>query len=315
MRASVALVDCCVSAVSCALPSPWLLLRVVQLLPLALPTVSPRKNRFATFPIQIAQPRASVLLLSRSVVPPLVLRLFSQGPLDLSPSSGGTAATVQTATGNTDIDRKTRLDDNSEIQFVHVHKHIRHDLQGKYDSSADGHDRAREPIENTTITCNTSRIQQLNAEVVTSTTPDRKSTSSVCGHVTNENCRFYRRTGLRTEKADCATTHRHDQEQAGENATRIGSGSSEKTDTRNPTDCLFTTTESTTVVELESIRTAEPILQSTPSTVGIGIVTTTTPLPILRAANAIPDLTSSVPNYPATKPIFSNSEPTVNTIK
>ncbi|KAA6377055.1 MAG: hypothetical protein EZS28_027417, partial [Streblomastix strix] len=130
---------------------------------------------------------------------------------------------------------------------------------------ADRHDRAREPTEDTTVTSNTSRIQQLNVEVVTSTTPDRMSTSSVCRHVINENCKLYRRTGLRTEKADCAASHRHDQEQAGDNATRMGSGSSEKTDTRNPTDCLFTTTESITVVELESILITQSLLQPTPS--------------------------------------------------
>ncbi|KAA6353973.1 MAG: hypothetical protein EZS28_050500, partial [Streblomastix strix] len=222
------------------------------------------------------------------------------------------AAAVQTATGNTDIDRKTRLDNNSEILFVHVHKHIRHDLQGKHDTSADGHDRAREPTEDTTVTSNTSRIQQLNAEIVTSTTPDRRSTSSVCGHVTNENCRFYRRTGLGTEKADCATSHRHDQEQTKDNATRMGSRSSEKTNTRIPTDCVFTATESITTVELESIRTTEPILQPASSTIDIGIATTIS-LPILRAANAIPDATSSVPSYPTTIPFFTNDEPTVNT--
>ncbi|KAA6310133.1 MAG: hypothetical protein EZS28_056366, partial [Streblomastix strix] len=58
--------------------------------------------------------------------------------------------------------------------------------------------------------------------------------------------------------------HRYDQEQAGNNATRMGSRSSEKTDTRIPTDCVFTTTKSITTVELESIRSTEPILQQLP---------------------------------------------------
>ncbi|KAA6363559.1 MAG: hypothetical protein EZS28_040915 [Streblomastix strix] len=89
-RASVAPVDYCVSEAFNALPSPWLLLCVAQLLPLALLTVLPRKNRFAMLLVQIAQPRAPVLLLSRSAVPLLGLRLFSQGPVDLSPSSGRT---------------------------------------------------------------------------------------------------------------------------------------------------------------------------------------------------------------------------------
>ncbi|KAA6360575.1 MAG: hypothetical protein EZS28_043897 [Streblomastix strix] len=82
------------------------------------------------------------------------------------------------------------------------------------------------------------------------------------------------------------------------------SGSSEKTDTRNPTDCFFTTTESITTVEPESILTIQSLLQPAPSTVLIGIITTTIPLPILWATNAIPDLTSSIPNYPTTKSIL-----------
>ncbi|KAA6372354.1 MAG: hypothetical protein EZS28_032120 [Streblomastix strix] len=194
--------------------------------------------------------------------------------------------TVLTATGNTDIDRKKRLVSNSEIQFVHVHKHKRHDLQGEYDASADGHERAREPAENVTVTSNTSSIQYLNAVVTTSITPDRWSTSSFCRHVIKENRRLYRRTRLGTEEADCIISYRHDQEQAGDNATRVGSGSSQKTDTRNQTDCVFTTTESITTVELESIRTTESILQPAPSTVDIGIITTIISLPILRATNA-----------------------------
>ncbi|KAA6381342.1 MAG: hypothetical protein EZS28_023134 [Streblomastix strix] len=43
-RASVALVDYCVSAISCASPSLWLLLRVFKLLSLALLTVLPPKS-------------------------------------------------------------------------------------------------------------------------------------------------------------------------------------------------------------------------------------------------------------------------------
>ncbi|KAA6388386.1 MAG: hypothetical protein EZS28_016089, partial [Streblomastix strix] len=122
------------------------------------------------------------------------------------------AATVQIATGNTDIDSKARLVSNSEIQSVHVRKHIRHDLQGKHDASADGHDRAREPAENVTVTSNTSGIQQSNAEITAGVTSVRWSTSGLCRHVINENCRFYRRTGSRTEEADRAVSYRHDQE-------------------------------------------------------------------------------------------------------
>ncbi|KAA6388231.1 MAG: hypothetical protein EZS28_016239 [Streblomastix strix] len=76
---------------------------------------------------------------------------------------------------------------------------------------------------------------------------------------------------------------------------------------------FFTTTESITTVELESIRTTEPFLQPASSTIDVWTATTTITLPILGAANAIPDLTSSVPSYPATKPLFTNDEPTVST--
>ncbi|KAA6360550.1 MAG: hypothetical protein EZS28_043922, partial [Streblomastix strix] len=41
-----------------------------------------------------------------------------------------------------------------------------------YNASANGHDRTREPTESTTVTSNSSRVQQLDAEIVTSTTPD-----------------------------------------------------------------------------------------------------------------------------------------------
>ncbi|KAA6385517.1 MAG: hypothetical protein EZS28_018959 [Streblomastix strix] len=186
--------------------------------------------------------------------------------------------------------------------------HIQHDLQGEHDASANGYCRVREPTEDVTVTSNTSSIQQPNAEVTTGIVQDRWSTSSLCRYVINENCRFYRRTGLGTEEADRAVSHRHDQKQARDNATRMGAGSNQKTDTRNPTDCVFTTTESIITVEPESIRTTETILQPTSSIVDIGIVTTTIPLTILRTANAIPNSTSSVPDYPTIKSIL----PTVN---
>ncbi|KAA6364370.1 MAG: hypothetical protein EZS28_040103 [Streblomastix strix] len=63
-----------------------------------------------------------------------------------------------------------------------------------------------------------------------------------------------RRTGLGTEEADCTTSYRHDQEQTRDNATRMSSGSSEKTDTRNPVDCVFTTTESITTHPQQQIQ-------------------------------------------------------------
>ncbi|KAA6358109.1 MAG: hypothetical protein EZS28_046364, partial [Streblomastix strix] len=87
----------CVSAVFYSPPSPWLLLRIIQLLWPALPTVPPRKNRFAIFLVQIVQPRAPVLLLSRSAVPLLVSRLSSQGPVDLSSSFSGKRSQMSVA--------------------------------------------------------------------------------------------------------------------------------------------------------------------------------------------------------------------------
>ncbi|KAA6397260.1 MAG: hypothetical protein EZS28_007214 [Streblomastix strix] len=78
---------------------------------------------------------------------------------------------------------------------------------------------------------------------------------------------------------------------------------------------FFTITESITTVELESIPTTLSLLQSTPSTIDKRIITTTMPLPIIRIANAIPDLTSLVPSYPTTESIFTNGERTVNTNK
>ncbi|KAA6368003.1 MAG: hypothetical protein EZS28_036469 [Streblomastix strix] len=64
---------------------------------------------------------------------------------------------------------------------------------------------------------------------------------------------------------------------------------------------------------LNSYAPLNPFLQPAPSTIDTGIITTIIPLPILRATNEIPDLTSSVPSYPTTKSIFTNGEPTVNT--
>ncbi|KAA6363905.1 MAG: hypothetical protein EZS28_040568, partial [Streblomastix strix] len=86
-----------------------------------------------------------------------------------------------------------------------------------------------------------------------------------------------------------------------------------KPTSESPTDCVFTTTELITTVEPESIPTTESILQPVPSTVDVGIITITIPFPILRATNAIPNSTSSIPSYPTTKSVFSNGDPTVNT--
>ncbi|KAA6370211.1 MAG: hypothetical protein EZS28_034262 [Streblomastix strix] len=41
----------------------------------------------------------------------------------------------------------------------------------KHNASADGHAETREPVENTTVTSNSSRVQQLDAEIVMSITP------------------------------------------------------------------------------------------------------------------------------------------------
>ncbi|KAA6386054.1 MAG: hypothetical protein EZS28_018420 [Streblomastix strix] len=54
------------------------------------------------------------------------------------------------------------------VYIEHIHKHTRHDLQNMHDASADGHDNTREPAENATFTSNTSRVQQLDAEIVAS---------------------------------------------------------------------------------------------------------------------------------------------------
>ncbi|KAA6388796.1 MAG: hypothetical protein EZS28_015679 [Streblomastix strix] len=181
--------------------------------------------------------------------------------------------------------------------------------------NSDGHDRTREPTEDIIVTSNTSRVQQLNLEIVTHTTPDRESTSSVCRHFTNENCRFYRRTGLRIDEADCATSYRHDQVQTGDNATRMVLGSSQKTYVGNPTNCVFTFFMSITVLEPESIRTTQSFLQLAPSIADIRIIAIAQPLPIHWIANAIPDLTNKVPSQFTTESILTNDESTVNTNK
>ncbi|KAA6393228.1 MAG: hypothetical protein EZS28_011245 [Streblomastix strix] len=54
------------------------------------------------------------------------------------------------------------------------------------------------------------------------------------------------------------------------------------------------------------------VRKPTPETQLTAIITTSIPLPKLWIANAIPDLTNSVPSYPITESIFTNDEPTVN---
>ncbi|KAA6390519.1 MAG: hypothetical protein EZS28_013950 [Streblomastix strix] len=95
--ASVALVDFCDLVVFNALQSLQLLLGVVQLLQLALLTVPPRKNRFATFLAPLVQTRVSVLLISHLVESFMVLLLFSQSPVCLSQCSGGTCSQTSVA--------------------------------------------------------------------------------------------------------------------------------------------------------------------------------------------------------------------------
>ncbi|KAA6376446.1 MAG: hypothetical protein EZS28_028027 [Streblomastix strix] len=87
-----------------------------------------------------------------------------------------------------------RLVSNSEIQFVHVHRRIRHDLQGKNDANTDGYDRTRERTKNRAVTSNTSRIQQLDAEIVTSTTLNQKSTFSFGRYIFDENLGLHENT-------------------------------------------------------------------------------------------------------------------------
>ncbi|KAA6364785.1 MAG: hypothetical protein EZS28_039688 [Streblomastix strix] len=78
---------------------------------------------------------------------------------------------------------------------------------------------SRISTENTTVTSNTSRVQQLDSEIVISITLDRRSASGFRRYVINENCKLHRRTELGTEEADRTLSHRHDQEQAGDNAS------------------------------------------------------------------------------------------------
>ncbi|KAA6402471.1 MAG: hypothetical protein EZS28_002005 [Streblomastix strix] len=55
--------------------------------------------------------------------------------------SGNEISTITlTARGNSKIDREMILYSNSEILFMYVHKHIRHDFQGKYGAATDGYD-------------------------------------------------------------------------------------------------------------------------------------------------------------------------------
>ncbi|KAA6378607.1 MAG: hypothetical protein EZS28_025867 [Streblomastix strix] len=117
---------------------------------------------------------------------------------------------------------------------------------------------------------------------------------------------------LGTEETDCATTYRHDQEQVRDNAIRMSSGSRQKTYIRNSIDCIFTTSKSITTVEPESIHHSI-LFTNAPPIIDIKIIDTTIPLPILWIANAIPDLTNSVPSYPTIEYIFTNGESTVNT--
>lgn len=88
-RASVALADYCVSAVSCVSQSLWLLLLIVLLQRLALQKVPSSKNQSATFLAPIVRLRAPVQPLLQMMVSLLVLLSFSQGPAGISQCSGG----------------------------------------------------------------------------------------------------------------------------------------------------------------------------------------------------------------------------------
>ncbi|KAA6355717.1 MAG: hypothetical protein EZS28_048756 [Streblomastix strix] len=64
----------------------------------------------------------------------------------------------------TNLQQQYRLLQGTLTQIIHN--------DCRHDASADGHGRTRELIEDTTIPNNTARVQQLDAEVVISITPD-----------------------------------------------------------------------------------------------------------------------------------------------
>ncbi|KAA6382603.1 MAG: hypothetical protein EZS28_021871 [Streblomastix strix] len=137
-------------------------------------------------------------------------------------------------------------------------------MPGDLDVSTDRHDGSRKFTENTTVTSYTSSIQQLEAEVAMSIVPDRGSTSGFGRYIIDKNYRHLERTASRTKGTDCETRNIFDQEYVGDNATRMGSGSSQKTDSKNSTDCVFTTTESITTVEPEHIQITQSLLTINP---------------------------------------------------
>ncbi|KAA6390044.1 MAG: hypothetical protein EZS28_014429 [Streblomastix strix] len=70
------------------------------------------------------------------------------------------ATVVQAIIGNHDLDCKSRLVNDIDIQSLQVQKHIRHDQQSVHDEGAHRYDRIGKSTENGTITSNTYSISQ-----------------------------------------------------------------------------------------------------------------------------------------------------------
>ncbi|KAA6386096.1 MAG: hypothetical protein EZS28_018377 [Streblomastix strix] len=109
----------------------------------------------------------------------------------------------------------------------------------KHDTSDDGHDRTREPTEDTTFISNMTVIQQSDAEIVTRATQDRRSTSSISKRIADENHGLHGRTRSRSKETDNSTSDRFDQELIRDNATIMVSRSCKETNARSSTDCEF----------------------------------------------------------------------------
>ncbi|KAA6396751.1 MAG: hypothetical protein EZS28_007723 [Streblomastix strix] len=205
------------------------------------------------------------------------------------------------------------LQQNRLLQGTLTQIHKRHDLQGNHDVSAGRHDRIKELTEDPTITNNTSRVKQLEAEIAVSTILDGRNTSNIGRYIIKKNYRLHKRIGPRTKEADSATSNRSDQERARDNVIRIGSRSRQETNAGNLTDCAFTTFKSVAATEPESVHITQSFLQRTFSAVNVRIIAVIIPLQILQTTNSILYQAYSVPDYPIIESVFTNDESTVNT--
>ncbi|KAA6367433.1 MAG: hypothetical protein EZS28_037039 [Streblomastix strix] len=160
---------------------------------------------------------------------------------------------------------------------------------------------------------NTFRVRQLDAEIIESTTPDRRSTSYIGRCIIDKNFRFHWITKLIIKEADSAARNIFDLEQSRDNVIRMISSPREETNAGNSTDCFFTIFTSVTAVEPELICTIQSLLQPITSTINVRTKAITTHFPILWATNAILDLSNLVPGYATSESFFANKEITVNT--